>query len=591
MRLRSLAALVLGLAATPAVTAQTLPTPVSATTAPGGRPPLVLTLDEAIVRARTDNLQLRALQYDLATARAQLDEAKANLLPTASLAASYTRNVVAANPFAGSSAGDLFSSFGAIDWLAYNEQARTDANAATNPISLGAYRDSLAAGYARAGIVPSTSSNPFSVPNQFQNAVSISQVLYNRAARAAPRVARRALTLAEQGALRQEQVIADQVRQQFLQALLAQERVRIVAQSLERLRESEREIARRVEAGVLPRFQRLSAEVGRVNAESQLAQAQNGADLAVEALKLTLDLPADQTVVLDGRLSAADVADLDRLDRETLTREALEQRLDVQQARLAVELRRFDRLMTRSNRLPTISAFANLAYNGSVPDDRTFVTRDPSDPDNPFAYTQGERRYFDGSYWQPAVNVGLRVAWTIFDGGRIDAQMQQRQIAIDRASIQVETLERAIALEVQRSLLTINSARERLAATQQNVERAEENYRIVERRLFEGVASQLELRDASEQLDQARLNYLQALYDVRAARSGLDIVTGVPLADLGPSTGAGAAVPGPADGVPTNGVQPIDGSPIPPTTPTGAPRPSTGAPTGGTTTRPGTGGN
>ena len=554
--------------------------PVGAQTVPDAGTPLVLTLDEAVSRARADNLQLRALQYDLATARAQLAEARAGLLPSASLASSYTRNVVAANPFAGSSAGSLFGSLGAVDWLAYNEQARTDGNPATDPISLGAYQDSLAAGYARAGIVPSTSSNPFAVPNQFQNAISINQVLYNRAAQAAPRMARRALTVAEQGALRQEQVVADQVRQQFLQALLAQERVRIVAQSLERLRESETEIARRVEAGVLPRFQRLSAEVGRVNAESQLAQAQNGADLAIEALKLSLNLAPEQTVVLDGRLSADDVADLDALDRESLTRAALAQRLDLQQARLAVELRRFDRLMTRSNRLPTISAYANLAYNGSVPDDRTFVVRDASDPNNPFAYTQGERRYFDGSYWQPAVSVGVRVAWTIFDGGRINAQMQQRQIAIDRAELQVETLERAVALDVQRSLLTIGSARERLAATEQNVARAEENYRIVERRLFEGVATQLELRDASEQLDQARLNYLQSLYDVRTARTGLDIVTGVALPDLGPAADATSA-PGPADGVPTNGVQPIDGSPVPPTTPAGAPRPSSGAPTGG----------
>ena len=335
----------------PAAAAQTAPV----VTAPGvtappatQRPPLVLTLDEAVARGRTDNLQLRSLELELETARAQIREARASLLPNVSLSSSYTRNIVSGNPFAGSSAGGLFSSLGFIDWLAYNERARTDASTGTVPISLQAYQDSTQAGYRRAGIVLDGGSNPFAVPNQFQNAVSVSQTLFNPAAREAPRAARRLLTLSEQVALRQEQVVADQVRQQYYQALLAQERVRVVAQSLDRLRESEREIGRRVEAGVLPRFQRLSAEVQRVNAESELAQAQNTADLATEALKLTLNLPADQAVVLDGRFDGAGLDDLGRLDRAALTAKALQRRPDVVQARIGVELRRFDRSITRA---------------------------------------------------------------------------------------------------------------------------------------------------------------------------------------------------------------------------------------------------
>ena len=586
MRFRFLAFAALAALTPPALT----PRRAAAQPATDARQPLVLTLDEAVERGRADNLQLRSLQLDLATARAQIREARSGLLPSVSLSSSYTRNIVAANPFAGSAAGGLFSSLGFVDWLAYNERSRTDANAATNPITLQAYQDSTQAGYQRAGITLDGGSNPFAVPNQFQNVVSVSQTLYNAAAFQAPRAARRLLTLSEQVALRQEQVVVDQVRQQYYQGLLAQERVRVVAQSLERLRETETEIARRVEAGVLPRFQRLSAEVQRVNAESQLAQAQNTADLTIEALKLTLDLPADQRVVLESRFDSAGL-DADPLDREALTNAALERRPDLAQARIAIELERFNRTLTRANRLPSVAAFANFGYNGSVPDNRTFVTRDPSDPDNPFAFREGENQRFSRSYWQGSVSAGVRLNWTIFDGYRTSAQLQQRDVAIQKAELGVETLERAVALDVQRSLLTIASARERLAATEQNVGRAEENYRIVERRLFEGVATQLELRDASEQLDQARLNFLQSLFDVRTARSGLDAVTGLPLLGATGGTTAAPATPTGApgiDGVPTNGMQPIDGRPLGPTTPQGNPRPSTGAPTGAPT---GGGGN
>ena len=77
-----------------------------AQSAPGQ--PLALTLDEAVQIAIERNYTVRSAALDVETANAQIREAWGQLYPRVDLSSSYTRNVVSANPFAGSDAGGLF---------------------------------------------------------------------------------------------------------------------------------------------------------------------------------------------------------------------------------------------------------------------------------------------------------------------------------------------------------------------------------------------------------------------------------------------------------------------------------------------------
>jgi outer membrane protein TolC len=60
---------------------------------------------------------------------------------------------------------------------------------------------------------------------------------------------------------------------------------------------------------------------------------------------------------------------------------------------------------------------------------------------------------------------------------------------------------------------------------------AETNYEYTAERVEEGVSSQVELRQASDQLDQTRLNYLNAVFDYLVARSDLETALGRPLTE------------------------------------------------------------
>lgn len=490
-----------------------------------GSGPIRITLDEALRIAREQSIELRSAQLNVQNVQAQIEEARAGTRPNIALSSSYTRNFVASNPFAGSSAGGLFSTLGFLDWLAFNERARTDGNPATNPISLPAYQDSLAAGYQRAGIVPSGSDNPFSVPNQFQSFLAVNQPLYSRTAGIALRAVSRLESVQADALARAAEQLDEQVRQQFYGALLADAQAAVVRQSLERTRETVQEVSRRVEAGVLPRFQRLAAEVQEANLATQLVQVENLAALSRENLKITLGLPAERPLVLDGAFDAGTaLAGVEGLDATPLVTEALARRADLRQARTAVEIQEIQRDLTASAQYPNVSGFLNLGVLGNVPDDRSVTEQT-----GPFDYVQRDRSFFSGDFWQPSVSGGVRLNWQLYDGNRTSAQIQQRRIAIEQARLTVARAEQGVRLQVQQALVTVQGAQQRVLTQQQNVARAEESYRIASTRLEQGVTSALEVRDASNQLDAARLAYAQAIHDLLVARAALATAVGAPL--------------------------------------------------------------
>lgn len=489
-------------------------------------PPVSLTLENAIEIALEHNYQVRSAELDVATANAQVREAWGSVMPHVSANASYTRNIVSPNPFAGSDAGGLFEGIALMDWLAYNEQARTDDDPNTEPISLEEYRRLQWEGYENAGIFPSESDNPFAVPNQFQSQISISQTLYNGAAFAAIRGASSLREINQVGLTLQQQQTIHQTRQLFYAALLAQEQVEVTRASVERARETVHETARLVASGTLPTFDRLSAEVELTNLETQFLQTENMAALSRSNLLFHLGLPVSESVHLTGSLSYSPGELLDSISIEDAYTTALNRRPELRQATLAVELQGINRDISRSTYFPTVSAFANLGYSGTVPDNRT-VIRQGGDPDDPFAVTSEERGFFDSSYWNPSISIGAQLSWNIFDGFQRRYQVQQNTIAIQRAELQLEQATQQVALDVDQAVRNHDSARQRIIAQQENVERAETAYGYASTRLANGVATQMDVRMASTQLDQAHLGYLQAIHDYLVARSDLQRAMGL----------------------------------------------------------------
>ncbi len=489
---------------------------------------ITITIDEAIQIALINNYMIRKGILDIETAEAQIREAWGSVYPQVNTSGGYTRNLQTPNPFAGSDAGGLFETFGAIEWLAYNESARTDDDPNTNPIPIDEFFDRQRQGFEDAGLgAPGFGSgNPFAVENQFEFGLSITQTLYNGAAFAAIRGARQVRELNEDQTELDRQIVVDQIKNSFYSALLAKEQYQVLKSSVERLRETVEETRKSVDAGMLSRYDRISAEVELVNLETSLIEIENQSELALKNLALQLGIPTRTKLNLRGSLEFEESLLPDTFDPNLAYEIALQQRPDLSQTAGLIELLKVEGDITRSGFMPTLSAFANAAYIGQVPSNRTSVI--PVEGED-FTYRSESRSFFDNSYWNPAVAVGLRFNWSIFNGFQTRMRVEQNAISIRQAEIDREFQKNAIYLEIEQAVRNLETSLRRINSQQRNIEQAELNYEFALKRLTEGVGTPLQERQASSLLDQSRVNYLTAVYDYLIALSQYEKAIGKPI--------------------------------------------------------------
>ena len=488
--------------------------------------PITLTLNDAVRVALNQNFDLQRTRLDVRNADAQVREAWGQVMPQIDVTGGYTRNIVTANPFAGSDVTGLFAGGNATDWVAFNERARTDGDPMTTPITFQEFQERQQEARDAAGISVGGGGNPFGVDNEFRSGISLTQTLFNGSAFSAISGAQQLKDVNQRAVDRQMQTLADQVRQAYYDALLAQERVRVLEQRVQRTQQTLQEVSLQVRQGVTPKYQRLSTEVELSNTETQLVQAENSAGLALDNLKNTMGIAVDRPIRLDGSLNAAETSMYREVSMQRAIETALNRRPDIEQAQLAIELNQVQENTIRAEYLPRLSAVANFNYTGRVPDDRELTLSDPNDP---FAFSTQDRGFFEDSFWNPSFSVGLQLNWNIFNGFQTSARVEQQQVAVRRAEIEYEQARRGVELEVRRALRNLQDARQRITNQNQNVQRAETNYQFVSQRVQQGVSNQLELREASDQLDQSRLNYLQAVHDYMVAQSAFEAAVGIPI--------------------------------------------------------------
>jgi len=483
-------------------------------------------LEEAVEIALARSYRLRQAKLDLQAAKDQTAASYSPVWPQVNANAGYTRNIVAPNPFAGSSAGGLFDGLNSLGWLAYNEAQRTDPNAMGGTISLAEFQRRQVEGQAAAGYNPSSNSNPFFVPNAFNLGISVSQVLYNGAAFTGIKGADKYLETTAAGLDVEALNVVSQTAQAFYGALLAREQTKILQNSVDRTRTTLQETTKRVSQGVLPQFAQLSAEVELANLQTQKLRADNQAQAALDGLKATIGLPPAQAITLRGTLQLEDEPPALPPMQDALQM-AMDQRPDVRQARLYVQTLEIQEKVTWSEYLPVVQAVANLGYQGNVPDDRTLLVS-AGDPNDPFAYQTQTNSFFSGSYWNPSFSVGLNLTWNIFNGFRTSNTLKQNRVATSRARLQLNELEDAARIQVEQAQRNVQTALQQIETQARNIERAELNYKHAEIRVREGVSTQLELREASNLLDNSRFAHRQAIHDYLVARASYDVALGTP---------------------------------------------------------------
>jgi len=289
----------------------------------------------------------------------------------------------------------------------------------------------------------------------------------------------------------------------YFDVLLGEQQVKVQEASVELLKNELADTKRRFDAGTVPRFNVLRAEVELANAQPRLIRARNLYRVSKNNLVnlLGVDVPRemleDIPLALNGKLEATPL----NLDIGKAVALALENRTELESLRKSEALRREDIINARSGYKPRVEAYAGYDAHSSM------FTED---------LTQ------DVYGWI----AGVQLNWDIFDGLQAKGRIKEAQARKDQATLEIEDASRRIELEVRTALSNFREADEVLKSEEKVVEQAEEALRLATARAQAGSATQLDVLSAQTSLTESRTIHVQALRDYEVARAKLERAVG-----------------------------------------------------------------
>jgi len=317
----------------------------------------------------------------------------------------------------------------------------------------------------------------------------------------------RAARLTKEQSLLQYQTVVDDTllntRLAYYDVLLAAQQIVVHEASVKLLAQELEDQQRRYNAGTVPHFNVLRAEVAVANERPALIQARNNYRIAKNNLANLLGYNLPRDIWEDIPLDLSDPLDAQpyQIDLPQAIEQALANRTELATLRKQQDLQRENIVNDKSGYKPAVQVFAGYGwYNSQFTDDLSH----------------------DLHGW----NAGAQLTWDIFDGMLTRGKVIQARALYEKSRTEVEDTGRQIELEVRTAYSQFIEARELLDSQKTVQAEAEEALREAEARAAAGTGTQLDVLDAQTSLTQARTTEIQALHDYAAARARLERAMG-----------------------------------------------------------------
>lgn len=224
--------------------------------------------------------------------------------------------------------------------------------------------------------------------------------------------------------------------------------------------------------GQATRIDELRAEIQVKQAENEFEKANDGLAMAKTAFSYLVGVKGDFEIDKPKPVT------LPNVQLDGLTRQALEQRAEIQAATLAESIANKSELESWMQWLPTFDA--------------TFSWR--------WASAAG----FSGSNENWLLTFGAK--WSLFEGGSRIAEIRSRASETRSSTYALEQLSLDIKKEVEQSLQHVHSTKRNVDVAHSQLSMAEENHRLISKQYQVGMVSSLDLLDAATQLSSTRIN-------------------------------------------------------------------------------------
>jgi outer membrane protein TolC len=293
----------------------------------------------------------------------------------------------------------------------------------------------------------------------------------------------------------------------YYRLLTARERVRVLERALERSDANLETVRARVDSGVLPPNDVLSAEAQRARQNVQLIQARNDAAFGEADLARLVRTEPGRPIVL--------ATTVDQPLSDAVTTAALPIAELLSRARQSRPERQ-----AMIERQVSLRATADAAQSAVRPQVSAVVAVEPSRPNPRFV----PRR----DVWNTGWDLGVNATWTLFDGGRARAEQAGAVAEADALQHRIDDFDATLGVELRQRLLDLASTRAALEASGQAVAAAAEARRVLGERFLVGVATNTEVLDADVAWLEAELEHTRLQASLRLSEARLVRTAGNP---------------------------------------------------------------
>lgn len=331
----------------------------------------------------------------------------------------------------------------------------------------------------------------FGANNTSYAQLSVTQAIFNRDVLLAAGTASDIKTQAVLNTTKSKIDITANVMKAFYDVLATEQQIRVNEESITRLQRSQQDANSRYEAGIADKTDFKRATILLSNARVSLKSNQELLGYKLTYLKKLMGYPADKELPLQ-----YDTLQMEnQILIDTLQAQSFQSHIDYKLLTVQRELQDANVRYSKWAYLPTLSAYGayNLNYQNN-------------------SFGELYQQDFPYSY------VGATLTVPIFQGGKRALKVQEQKLSRQRIDYSFTNLENTLNSEYTRVLASYKVNLANYHAQKDNVVLAKEVYDIIQLQYSNGLKTYLDVITAESDLNTARINYFNALYQILASK-------------------------------------------------------------------------
>ncbi len=285
-----------------------------------------------------------------------------------------------------------------------------------------------------------------------------------------------------------------QVKDAYYNLIYAIEAKRVAQETLEQFEIMYKQAQAFYEVGAKPKVDVTIAQVNMEDARAKLISASNNVDIAVSGLNNIMGLPFIPPYIIDTHAPFQNV----EIDMRHAVEIANESRPELKIAKINVETADQAVKLAKKTFLPSLEVSANYAIGGV---------------NNTIADTNWWD--FGGYLTFPAINPFL-----------IRNQIKEAKALLEKQKFDTRATVNDVYYDIQSTFVKLVDAKQRVPVAKLAVRKAKENYELSQGRYSVGVSDAIEYKEAQIQYYDARLAYLNTIYQYNSAKANLERAIG-----------------------------------------------------------------